>query len=97
MDELTLLRNLHRDTPGPSQAETAAARARLLDAIGSSRSRASRLTVPGRHLAVLGLLFRRRFWAPAAAAAVVTAVAITAAVIAVPGPRPARPGGSAAP
>jgi hypothetical protein len=97
MDELTLLRNLHRDTPGPSAAETAAARARLLDAIGNPPLRASRMTASARHLAVLGLLFRRRFWAPLAAAAAVTAVAITVAVIAAPGPRPSRPGTSARP
>ena len=97
MDELTLLRTLHRDTPGPSAAETAAARARLLDAIGNPQSGASRMTAPGRDLAVPGLLFRRRFWAPVAAAAAVTAVAITAAVIAAPGPRPPRPGMPARP
>jgi hypothetical protein len=97
MDELTLLRNLHGDTPGPSAAETSAARARLLDAIGDPQFRASRMTASGRHLTVLGFLFRRRFWAPVASAAAVTAVAITAAVIAAPGPRPPRPGMSARP
>jgi hypothetical protein len=97
MDELTLVRTLHRDTPGPSPAETAAARARLLDAMGNPQSRPSRMTASGRHLAVLGLLSRRRFWAPVAAAAAVTAVAITAAVIAAPGPRPPRPGTSVRP
>jgi hypothetical protein len=97
MDELTLLRKLHRDTPGPSAAETAAARARLLDAIGNPPLRASRMTASARHLAVLGLLFRRRFWAPLAAAAAVTAVAITVAVIAAPGPHPSLPDTSARP
>ena len=96
MDELTLLRNLHRDTPGPSAAQTAQARARLLDAIGDPPLR-SRLTAPRHHLAALGRRFRRRFWAPVAAAVAVTAVAITAAVIAAPGPRPSRPGPSPRP
>ena len=97
MDELTLLRNLHRDTPGPSAAQTAQARARLLDAIGDPPLRRPRLTAPRHYLAALGRRFRRRFWAPVAAAVAVTAVAITAAVIAAPGPRPSRPGPSPRP
>jgi len=91
MDELTLLRNFHRDTPGPSAAETAAARARLLEAIDDPQSQASHLMASRRRLAVLAVLGRRRLWAPVAAAAAVTAVAITAAAIAAPGPRGARP------
>jgi hypothetical protein len=97
MDELTLLRNFHRDTPGPSAAETAAARARLLDAIDDPQSQVSHLMASRRRLAVLAVLGRRRLWAPVAAAAAVTAVAITAAAIAAPGPpgaRPASPSGS---
>jgi hypothetical protein len=91
MDELTLLRDSHRDTQGPSAAETAAARARLLAAIGEAESRGLRVVPSGRRMASLGRLARSRFWAAAAAAAAVTAVAITGAVIAVPGPRAARP------
>jgi hypothetical protein len=84
MDDLTLLRNFHRDTPGPSPAETEAARARLLAAIDapppSARAAASwRLRGAARSLG------RPRFWAPAAAAAAVTAVAVTAALLAAPG------------
>lgn len=90
MDELTMLRNFHRDTPGPSAAETAAARARLLDAIEDPQSGASRPRAPRRVLSVLGVFGRRKLWAPAAAAAAVTAVAIAAAVIAAPGPQAAR-------
>jgi hypothetical protein len=90
MDELTLLRASHRDTQGPSAAETAAARARLLAAIGEAESSGLQLVPSGRRMAV-GRLTSSRFWAPAAAAAAVAAVAITGAVIAVPGPRAARP------
>jgi hypothetical protein len=91
MDELTLLRNFHRDTPGPSAAETSAARARLLEAIDDPQPRASHLMAARRRLPVLAVLGRRRLWAPVAAAAAVTAVAITAAAIAAPGPQAARP------
>jgi hypothetical protein len=91
MDELTLLRNFHRDTPGPSAAETAAARARLLEAIDDPQSRGSHLSASRRRQAVLTVLGRRRLWAPVAAAAAVTAVALTAAAIAAPGPHGARP------
>lgn len=97
MDELTLLRNFRRDTPGPSAPETAAARARLLRAIHDPQAGASRLMPPRRVLSILGVLGRRKLWAPVAAAAAVTAVAITAAVIAAPGPRavgPTSPSGS---
>jgi hypothetical protein len=91
MDELTLLRNFRRDTPGPSAAETGAARSRLLEVIDDPRSGASRVTASPRLHSAPGVLGRRRFWAPVAAAAAVTAVAITAAVIAAPGPQAARP------
>ncbi len=97
MDELTLLRTFHRDTPGPSAAETAAARARLLEAIDNPQFRASRMMASGRPLADLGPLFRRRFWAPVTAAAAVAAVAISAAVIAAPGSRAPRPSTSPRP
>jgi hypothetical protein len=89
MDELALLRNLHRDTPGPSPAETAAARSRLLEAIDDPQYRTSRAKASRRVTSVIGAFGRRRLWAPVAAAAAVTAVAITAAVIAAPGPKAA--------
>jgi hypothetical protein len=91
MDELTLLRNFRHDAPGPSAAETAAARARLLKAIDDPQAGASRLTTSRRRAAVLGVLGRRKLWAPVAAAAAVTAVAMAAAVIAAAGPQTARP------
>jgi hypothetical protein len=97
MDELTLLRNFRRDTPGPSATETDAARARLLQAIDDPQAGASRLRASRRVLSIIGVVGRRKLWAPVAAAAAVTAVAITAAVIAAPGPRavgPISPSGS---
>jgi hypothetical protein len=100
MDELTLLRNFRSDTPGPSAAETAAARTRLLEVIDDPQSGASRPRASRRVLSVLGSFGRRKLWAPAAAAAAVTAVAIAGAVIAAPGPRaapPASPPGSVTP
>jgi len=97
MDELTLLRNLDPDTPGPSPADTAAAWGRLVAAMDAAQPGASRLTASPSPLSFLERFARRGFWAPAAAAAAVTAVAITGAVIAVAGPRPPRPGTSPRP
>jgi hypothetical protein len=97
MDELTLLRNFDRDTPGPSPAETAAAWARLRAAIDAAQPGASQSTVSPRRLTFLKGFARPRFWAPVTAAAAVTAVAITAAVIAAAGPRASRPGPAPAP
>jgi hypothetical protein len=90
VDDLTLLQDLHREIPGPSDAEAASARARLLAAIGEPRSRERRRTVITGRLTVLGRLARPRFWAPAGAAAAVTAIVITAVAIATPAvaPRP---------
>jgi hypothetical protein len=85
--ELTLFRDFRGDTPGPSAAETEMARARLLDAMDAHRSAADRRK--GRW-AWLGRFAQTRFWAPVAAAAAVTAVAITVALLAAPSPgRPA--------
>ena len=91
MDELTLLRNFRSDTPGPSAAETATARARLLEVVDDPQSGASRPRASRRVLSVLEIFGRRKLWAPAAAAAAVTAVAVAGAVIAAPGPQTARP------
>jgi hypothetical protein len=83
--ELTLFRDFRSDTPGPSAAETEAAKARLLDAIAGQGSAAPRPTSSQRLRARLGPFARTRFWAPVAAAAAVTAIAITVALLAVPG------------
>jgi hypothetical protein len=92
MDELTLLRNFQSDTPGPTPAETASARARLLAAIDAPPASA-RDAASWRLRAGLRRLGRPRFWAPAAAAAAVTAVAVTAALLAAPGPGIPHPSG----
>jgi hypothetical protein len=92
MDELNLLRDLHRAIPGPSAAEAARARAQLLTAMGDPRSAAPRRLVTARRLAFLKRLARPRLWAPVGAAAAVTAVVITAVTItAAPGPLTSRP------
>jgi WD40-like Beta Propeller Repeat len=99
MDELTLLRSLDPDTPGPSPAETAAALARLLAAIDAQPS-ASGPPASSSRLSFLERFARRRFWAPVAAAAAVAAIAITGAVIAahtVPATRRPAPGPPSAP
>jgi hypothetical protein len=83
--ELTLFRDFRGDTPGPSAAETEAAKARLLHAIAGQGSAAPRPTSAQRLRARLGPFARTRFWAPVAAAAAVTAIAITVALLAVPG------------
>lgn len=81
--ELSLFREFRSDAPGPSAAETEAARARLLDAVAAegmsaARRASSRRWVWLRHLA------RTRVWAPVAAAAAVTAIAITVSLVAAP-------------
>jgi hypothetical protein len=83
--ELTLFREFRSDTPGPSAAETEAARARLLDAMAGQSSAAPRPTSVQRHWAWPGRFARTRFWAPVAAAVAVVAVAITMVLLAVPG------------
>jgi hypothetical protein len=85
MDELTMLRDLGSDTPGPTAAETVAARARLQAAIDGAQS--SPEVCSGRRRAGLARLARPRVWAPVGAAAAVTAVAVAAAVLAAPGLR----------
>jgi hypothetical protein len=93
MDELNLLQDLHREIPGPSAAEAAAARARLLTAIGDPRSAALCRLVAARRPAVLKRLARPRLWAPVAAAAAVTAIVITAvSITTAPGPPAIRSG-----
>ena len=83
--ELTLFRDFRSDTPGPSADETAAARARLLDAIAGQGSAAARPASSRRRWAWLGRFGRPRFWAPLAAAVAVVAVVITMVLLAVPG------------
>jgi hypothetical protein len=87
VDDLNLLQDLHREIPGPSAAEAASARARLLTVIGEPRSRAGRNVAAG-PLAVLRRCARLRLWAPAGAAAAVTAIVITAVSIAAPAAAP---------
>jgi hypothetical protein len=82
--ELTAFRDFRSDAPGPSAAETAAARVRLLDAMAAHPA-ASRLTSWLRGRTRLGRMVRTRFWVPIAAAAAVTAVVVTMVLLAVPG------------
>jgi Bacterial Ig-like domain (group 3) len=82
--ELTLFREFRSDTPGPSAAETEAARARLLDAIAGQGCAAAR-SARQRRWPWLGRVARPRFWAPVAAAVAVMAVVIAALLLAVPG------------
>jgi hypothetical protein len=83
--ELTLFRDFRSDTPGPSAAETEAARARLLEAIADQTHTAPRTAPRQRRWAWPARFGRRRFWAPVAAAVAVMAVAITMVLLAVPG------------
>jgi hypothetical protein len=83
--ELTLFRDFRSDEPGPSAAETEAAKVRLLDAIAVAGSAATRPTSSQRRWAWLGRFGRPRFWAPLAAAVAVVAVAITMVLLTVPG------------
>jgi hypothetical protein len=81
MDELTLLGEFRSDMPGPTTAETAAARDVLLAAMEQVRPVAARTKPPD-----------RRFWIPLAAGTCAAAVGIAAAaVITAPRPRPAGP------
>jgi hypothetical protein len=84
--ELTLFRDFRGDTPGPSAAETEAARARLLEAIAVQCTAAARPAPSRRGWGWARLFARKRFWAPIAAAVAVAAVAITMVLLAVPGP-----------
>jgi hypothetical protein len=97
MDELTLLREHRADVPGPSAAETAAARRTLLTAIKEAqladRARVSRLT---RHSARLGNAGdaggQRVGWRRAAAASLTAAsVAAISITVGLAGGRMARP------
>lgn len=85
--ELTIFRDYRSETPGPSAAQTEAARVRLLDAIVAQRHAAPRLRSSGRW-AWLGHFGRTRVWAPVAAAAAVTAIAITVTLVAAPSSGP---------
>jgi hypothetical protein len=91
MDELTLLREFRSDVPGPSTAETAAARDRLLAVLEDLRSGSGRTTASP-HREVPGGRAGRRFWIPVAVAAAATAVGIAAASVALSGPRRTQPG-----
>jgi hypothetical protein len=95
MDELTTLRDVGRDTPGPTAGETAAARARLQAAIDDALSGPFLAARSSGGRALLTRLARPKLWAPLSAAAAVTVVAVAAAVLAAPGPH--RPGPASAP
>jgi hypothetical protein len=89
MDELTLLREFRSAAPGPSTAETTAARDRLLavmDDVPSGRASAAP------HRAIPAGRTGRRRWIPVAVAAAATAVGIAAVSIAVAGPWRTQPG-----
>lgn len=81
MDELMLLGEFRSDMPGPTAAETAAARDVLLAAMEGARPGPARAKPPA-----------RRFWIPLAAGTCAAAVGIAAAaVVMAPGPRTIRP------
>ena len=90
MDELTLLGEFRSDAPGPTTAETAAARAMLLAAMEDVRSSPARAT-PSAHRIASGGRAGRRFWFSAAALTCAAAVGIAAAAAVAPGPRATRP------
>jgi hypothetical protein len=87
MDELTLLGEFRSDTPGPSPAETAAARALLLAAMDDGRTgqahRPAHRPAAARRTAYRVLL-------PVIAAGCIAAVAIAAAAVMAPGQRTDR-------
>jgi hypothetical protein len=104
MDELTALREFRSDPPGPSAAETAAARSRLLAAMSAGRSGQGHPAAPLRSPAGAALHHRRavagrqavaagrpgrRLWVPVAAAAAVMTAGIAVAAVAASGPRAA--------
>ncbi len=97
LDELTLFRDFRSDRGGPSSAETTAARARLLDAIADESFAPSRRMSWVRRMPWLRPFARTRFWAPLAAAAAVTAIAVTVSLLAAysppatPAPKPSQP------
>jgi hypothetical protein len=93
MDDLTVLREVRAAEPGPSEAETTAARNALLTAIeaagrSSSGRRAARPRSPARRAA------RRRIWVPVVAAAAAVVAGAGVLTLAPGGSRPAasRPG-----
>jgi hypothetical protein len=94
MDELTLLREFQSGVPGPSAAETAAARDLLAAAINTE---AAPVAQPGADRAGgpvrrdRAARRRRRFWLPAAGVTCAAAVAIAAVAVLEPGHRPVRP------
>jgi hypothetical protein len=104
MDELTALREFRSDPPGPSAAETAAARSRLLAAMSAGRSGQGQAAAPLRSPAGAALHHRRavagrraaaapragrRLRVPVAAAAAVMTAGIAVAAVAASGPRAA--------
>lgn len=91
MDELTLLREFRSDAPGPSTAETTAARDRLLAVMDDVQSGSGRASAAP-HCAIPAGRAGRRFWIPAAVAAAAAAAGIAAVSIAVSGPWRTQPG-----
>jgi hypothetical protein len=87
MDDLILLAEFRSDTPGPTAAEAAAARDKLLAAMADSQPSSARTTrITHRSGRGAG-----RFWLPVAAMACVAAVGIAAAVLIAPGQRATQP------
>ena len=91
MDELTLLREFRSDAPGPSTAETAAARDRLLAVMDDVQSGSGRASAAQHRTNPAGRAGRRS-WIPVAVAAAATAAAIAAVSITVSGPWKTQPG-----
>lgn len=88
MDELTVLGEFRSDTPGPSIAETAAARDLLLAAMDDART--ARAPRPRHRTAGAGRA-AHRVWLPVAALSCAAAVAIAAVLVMSPGQRTNRP------
>lgn len=90
MDELTLLGEFRSDMPGPTTAETAAARDVLLSAMQDVRSSSVRATSSASRAAAGGRA-ARRFWISVGAVTCAAAVGVAAAAVLAPGQRATRP------
>jgi hypothetical protein len=92
MDDLTVLREVRAAEPGPSAAETTAARNALLAAIEAAGRPSS-----GRRAVRPGPAARRRIWVPVVAAAAAVVAGVGVLTLAPGGPRPgvSRPGAQA--
>ncbi len=90
MDELTLLGEFRSDMPGPTTAETGAARDALLSAMQDVRSSSARATSSASRAAAGGRA-ARRFWISVGAVTCAAAVGVAAAAVLAPGRRATRP------